>query len=179
VVRGGRGAAALPDGSVVTNGVIETERFDAWQYDWKAEPWKTAGKSFDKKTLSYYIAADGSVVDEDDEEGMVAIGGALGERALPAGETSGAVDGTNVMAKVTLKFAASGAVTVAGEFVVLDADGNPVYKNKKLQTVKATGSATLLPTHDETGDLRYHVFVYLAPKGLPAHVRCVEVVDQL
>jgi len=179
VVSGHAGRVTLPAGGdqVVTNGVIEADRFDAWQYDWKTEPWKTVGKSVDKQTMAYYIASDGTIVDEDDEEGMAALGGGRGVTVLP-------VDGTNVTGKVTLKFAAGGAVTVAGEFVQLDADGQPVYKNKKLQTVKATGSATMLPysdadgvlsEDDEADDIRYCVFIYVAPKNLPVHARCVEV----
>ena len=68
-------------------------------------------------------------------------------------------------ARVTLKFAASGAVTVAGEFAVYD------ETKKKYTVVKATGSATLVPV-DEDG---CEVFIYLTPKGLDPHARCVDV----
>ncbi|MDO5319221.1 MAG: hypothetical protein Q4G65_11375 [bacterium] len=121
-------------------GFIAAERFDAWQYNWKVEPWKTIGKSFDKREMSY------------EEEGV----------------------------RVTLKFSASGTAKVAGEFAKLDDEGNYVYnKYGVLQTVTATGSATLLPTLGEGGETRYIAFVYLAPKDLPAHARCVEVAAEV
>ena len=41
----------------------------------------------------------------------------------------------------------------------------------KYTTVKATGSATLVPVDEEC----VIVFVYLTPKGLPPHVRCMVV----
>ena len=68
--------------------------------------------------------------------------------------------------RVTVKLAASGAANVAGEFV---AGYNE--KTKKHTTVKATGSATLVPM-DETHGV---VFIYLTPKGLDPHARCVGV----
>ncbi|MGN0847039.1 MAG: hypothetical protein ACI4RA_06610 [Kiritimatiellia bacterium] len=37
--------------------------------------------------------------------------------------------------------------------------------------VRATGSATLAPQEDGT----FALFVYLAPRGLPAHARCLRV----
>jgi len=37
--------------------------------------------------------------------------------------------------------------------------------------VKATGSTTFVPETNDCG----LVFVYLTPKGLPMHVRCLEV----
>lgn len=40
---------------------------------------------------------------------------------------------------------------------------------------KRRNSATLLPTVGEDGEMRYLVFVYLAPKGLPPHARCMEI----
>jgi len=137
--------------TAVTNGVIEADLFDAWQYNWKAEPWKTVGKSFDKRTVEYWVKADGSI-------------------QTSGQETASPLLVEDAVAKVTLKLAASGAVTVTGEFVA----GNDA-KNGKYTTVKATGSATLLPTVDEDGETRYVVFVYLAPKGLAPHARCVEV----
>ena len=111
------------------------DRFDAWQYNWKVEPWKTIGKSFDKREVTY------------EEDGV----------------------------KVALKFSANGTAKVAGEFATYDMDGNVVVKNGKPVTVKASGSATLLPVFGEDGETRYLVFVYLAPKGLPPHARCMEI----
>ena len=105
------------------------DRFDAWQYNWKVEPWKAVGKSFDKREMSY------------EEDGV----------------------------KVTLKFSANGTAKVAGEFATGE------VKNGKPVTVKASGSATLLPTVGEDGETRYLVFVYLAPKGLPPYARCMEI----
>ena len=73
--------------------------------------------------------------------------------------------GADVTARVTLKFAASGTVSVAGEFAMYD-------ENKaKYTTVKATGSATLVPVDEEKGE----VFIYLTPKGLDPHARCLAV----
>ena len=118
----------------------------AWQYNWKVEPWKTLGKSFDKKTLTYAILVDGSFSEAED-----VLTSALG---------------ADVTARVTLKFAASGAVTVAGEFVT-GFDEN----KQKYTTVKASGSATLVPVDDDHGA----VFIYLTPKGLAPHARCVAV----
>ena len=59
-----------------------------------------------------------------------------------------------------------GVVSVAGEFVTGYDD-----KKQKYTTVKATGSATLVPVDKEHGT----AFIYLTPKGLSPHVRCVEV----
>ena len=118
----------------------------AWQYNWKVEPWKTLGKSFDKKTLAYAIMADGTFLD--------------GEAALTSEL------GADVPGRVTLKFSASGAVSVAGEFAAGYND-----KTGKYTIVKATGSATLVPV----GDGRFAVFVHLAPKGLPPHARRMEI----
>jgi len=70
---------------------------------------------------------------------------------------------------VTLKFNASGTATVTGEF------RTGAEKNGKPVTMKATGSATLLPMVGEDGGEHYCIFVYLAPKGLPPHARCLEV----
>jgi hypothetical protein len=117
----------------------------AWQYNWKVEPWKTLGKSFDKKTTAYAILADGTFIDGDE-----ALTSALG---------------ADVTGRVTLKFAASGSVTVAGEFAAYD------KTKEKYTTVKASGSATLVPVDEGHGA----VFIYLTPKGLDPHARCVEV----
>ncbi len=120
--------------------------FESYTVNWKVEPWKTIGKAFDKKALAYAILADGSF---SEDEGALAS-------ALAA----------DVKGRVTLKFAASGAVTVSGEFVT-----GYDEKKAKYTTVKATGSATLVPVDDEHAA----VFIYLTPKGLPPHVRCLEV----
>ena len=153
------GELTLPDGSdaTVTNGVIIADRFDAWQHNWKVEPWKAVGKSFDKREYVYVVKADGSFSTSDEDV------------ASPFG--------TEVLGKVTLKFSANGTAKVAGEFATYDADGNIAMKNGKPVTVKASGSATLLPTVGEDGETRYLVFVYLAPKGLPPHARCMEIVE--
>ena len=119
--------------------------FEAYTVNWKVEPWKTLGKSFDKKTLTYAIREDGEFIDGD-EAATVALS-------------------EEVTGRVTLKFSASGAVSVAGEFVAGYND-----KTGKYTIVKATGSATLVPV----GDGRFAVFVHLAPKGLPPHARCIE-----
>ena len=121
--------------------------FEAYTVNWKVEPWKTLGKSFDKKTLTYAILADCTF--SEDEEVLTS---ALSEE---------------VVGRVTLKFAASGAVTVAGEFV----SGAYNDTTRKHPTVKATGSATLVPVDDEHGE----VFIYLTPKGLSPHARCLSV----
>ena len=119
----------------------------AWQYNWKIDPWKTLGKKFDKKTISYAILSDGSF--SEDENVLTS--------ALCA----------DVPGRVTLKFAASGTVSVSGEFV----SGAYNDKTKRYPTVKATGSATLVPVDSDHGD----VFIYLTPKGLPPHARCLSV----
>ena len=129
---GGQGLAALPE-------------FAAWQYNWKVEPWKTLGKSFDKQTMAYAIMEDGSF--SDDEEDLAAPLGA------------------EVTGRVTLKFAATGAVTIAGEFVTGFNE-----RTHKYTTVKASGSATLVPVDEDHGE----VFIYLAPNGLQPHARCIE-----
>ena len=121
--------------------------FDAYTANWKVEPWKALGKKFDKATMAYVILADGTL---SDDENYATV--ALSEE---------------VTGRVSLKFAASGAVTVAGEFV----SGAYNDTTKKYPTVKATGSATLVPVGEEHGE----VFVYLTPKGLPPHTRCVTV----
>jgi len=118
----------------------------AWQYNWKVEPWKTLGKKFDKQTLAYAILKDGSFSDNNED-----IASALGE---------------DVTGRVTLKFAASGAVSISGEFVS-DYDS----KKQKYTIVKATGSATLVPVEEGHGE----VFIYLLPKGLPIHTRSLSV----
>ena len=120
--------------------------FEAYTVNWKVEPWKTLGKSFDKKTFAYAILPDGSFSENED---------------VLTSELS-----SDVPARVTLKFSASGAVSVAGEFVTGFDE-----RTSKYIIVKASGSATLVPVDDE----HYAVFVYLLPKGLPPHARCVEV----
>ena len=135
---------------VAPEGADATERvppsWAAWQYNWKVEPWKTLGKKFDKKTLTYAILADGSFSDDE----------AVLTSALCA----------DVPARVTLKFAANGAVSVAGEFVTGFDE-----KKQKYTTVKASGSATLVPVDEERGE----VFIYLTPKGRVPHARCLDV----
>ena len=119
----------------------------AWQYNWKVDPWKDVGKKFDKQTQIYAILSSGECSeDKDDIE---------------------AVLGVEVVGRVTLKFAASGTVSVSGEFV----SGACNDKTKKYPTVKATGSATLVPVDEDHGE----VFIYLAPKGLPPHARSFSV----
>ena len=137
---GGQGLAALPE---LEAGLPELV---AWQYNWKVDPWKALGKKFDKATMAYAIMADGSF-----SEGEEDLASALG---------------ADVVGRVSLKFAATGAVTIAGEFVTGFNE-----KTQKYTTVKATGSATLVPV-DEGGG---YVFIYLTPKGLPPHARCIEV----
>ncbi len=143
------GVAMGGPSSFSAEGADATERvppsWTAWQYNWKVEPWKTLGKKFDKMTMAYAVLADGSF--SDDEEVLASALGA------------------DVTARVTLKFAASGAVTVAGEFAAYD------EKKEKYTVVKASGSATLVPVDGEHGE----VFIYLTPKGLDPHARCVEV----
>ena len=133
---------------VAPEGADATERvpppWTAWQYNWKVEPWKTLGKAFDKKVQVYAILADGTFLDGD-EAATVALG-------------------EEVTARVTLKFAASGAVSVSGEFVT-----GYDEKKQKYTIVKATGSATLVPVDEENGA----VFIYLTPKGLQPHARCL------
>ena len=133
---------------VAPEGADATERvppsWTAWQYNWKVEPWKTLGKSFDKKTMVYAIGADGEFIDGD-EAATVALG-------------------EEVPGRVTLKFAASGTASVSGEFAMYD------EKKGKYTTVKATGSATLVPVDED----RIVVFVYLTPKGLAPHSRCID-----
>ena len=149
-VGGPRSVAADPDdggqGDVAADTEVGPPEFVAWQYNWKVEPWKTLGKSFDKKTMTYAILPDGTF-----SEDQVALTAALG---------------ADVTARVTLKFAASGTVSVAGEFVTGYND-----KTKKYTTVKATGSATLVPVDEE----HCEVFIYLAPKGLAPHARSISV----
>ncbi len=141
---GGQGLAALPDDGHA--GRVTLPEWTAWQYNWKAESWKTLGKSFDKKTVTYAILADGSFTE--DEEALTSALGA------------------DVTGRVTLKFAASGTVSIAGEFVT-----GYNEKRAKYTTVKASGSATLVPVDEEHGA----VFIYLAPKGLSPHVRSISV----
>jgi hypothetical protein len=131
----------------VIGGYVSVEDWlKAYTVNWKAEPWKALGKKFDKKTQAYVVLADGTV--SDDEEYATAALGA------------------EVVGRVTLKFAASGTVTVSGEFV-----SGYDEKKKKYTTVKASGSATLVPVDDDHGA----VFIYLAPKGLPPHARSLDV----
>ena len=141
----GIGGVAMGGARPVAPEGADAPSWTAWQYNWKAEPWKTLGKSFDKKTMTYAILSDGSF--SDDEEDLTSALGA------------------DVPGRVTLKFAATGAVAVSGEFAMYD------EKKGKYTAVKATGSATLVPVDEE----RVVVFVYLAPKGLPPHARCVDV----
>ena len=118
----------------------------AYTVNWKIEPWKTLGKSFDRNTLTYAILADGAVSE--------------------SGEDVSEPLGDYVTGRVTLKFAASGSVTVSGEFVT-----GYNEKTKKYATVRASGSATLVPVNEE----QCAVFIYLTPKGLPPHARSLEV----
>ena len=137
-------SAAAGDGG--GQGLAALPEFVAWQYNWKVEPWKALGKKFDRQTAAYAIMADGSF--SENEENLAS--------ALGAG----------VVGRVSLKFGATGAVTIAGEFVTGFNE-----KTQKHTTVKASGSATLVPVDEEGG----YVFIYLTPKGLPPHARCVDV----
>ena len=119
---------------------------EAYTVNWKVEPWKTLGKSFDRNTLTYAILADGAVSE--------------------SGEDVSEPLGDYVTGRVALKFAASGSVTVSGEFVT-----GYNEKTKKYATVRASGSATLVPVTEE----QCAVFIYLTPKGLPPHARSLEV----
>jgi len=138
------------DDLVPVMGVLEADLFDAWQYGWSVEPWKTVGKAFDKKTLTYAVLADGRCSEREED-----VAAALSE---------------DVVAKVTLKFASTGAVTVSGEFV-----SGYDKKKSKYTTVKSSASTKVLPIVGEDGTYRYSVFVSLSPKGLPTHTRCVTV----
>ena len=119
---------------------------EAYTVNWKVEPWKTLGKSFDRNTLTYAILADGAVSE--------------------SGEDVSEPLGDYVTGRVALKFTASGSVTVSGEFVT-----GYNEKTKKYATVRASGSATLVPVNEE----QCAVFIYLTPKGLPPHARSLEV----
>ena len=125
---------------------VAEDWFEAYTVNWKVEPWKTLGKSFDKKTLTYAILADGTFSEDED-----VLTSALGEE---------------VVGRVTLKFAATGAVAIAGEFVT----GYDVKKSK-YTTVKASGSVTIIPIDDG----HFSVFIYLTPKGLAPHTRSLDV----
>ena len=143
------GVAMGGPSSVSAEGADASERvppsWTAWQYNWKVDPWKTLGKAFNKTTQSYAILPDGTFSESEED-----LAAALGE------EVSG---------RVTLKFAASGAVTVAGEFAAYD------EKKEKYTTVKASGSATLVQVDVDHGE----VCIYLTPMGLPPHARSLDV----
>ncbi len=143
---GPQSSAAAADGDAGGQGLAALPEWTAWQYNWKVEPWKTLGKKFDKTTQVYAIRKDGSFIDGD-EAATVALG-------------------EEVTGCVTLKFTASGAASVSGEFVT-----GYDEKKQKYATVKATGSATLVPMDEET----VSVFIYLTPKGLDPHARCLDV----
>ena len=147
----GVGGVALGGSRPVATEVADaTERvppsWTAWQYNWVVEPWKTLGTSFDKKPLTYAILSNGTFSESDEH-----VDAALGEE---------------VTGRVTLKFSAKGTVTVTGEFVF-----GYDEKKAKYTTVKASGSATLVPMDSEHGA----VFIYLTPKGLPPHARALTV----
>ena len=141
----GIGGVAAAVGDNGGQGLAALPEWVAWQYNWKVDPWKMLGKAFDKTTRTYAILPDGTFSESEED-----LAAALGE------EVSG---------RVTLKFAASGAVTVAGEFAAYD------ETKKKYTVVKATGSATLVPVDGDHGE----VFIYLTPKGLPPHARSLDV----
>ena len=77
--------------------------------------------------------------------------------------------GGEVVGRVTVKCAANGTVGTAGEFVT-----GYDEKKQKYTTVKATGSATLVPVNEDD----FIVIVYLTPKGLAPHTRSLEVSAQ-
>lgn len=136
--------------SVADNGIggyaEVADWFEAYTVNWKVEPWKTLGKAFDKQIRTYAIMSDGTISEREDD-----LSASLGE---------------SIAGRVSLKFAANGNVSVAGEFVAgYDA------KKARYATVKATGAATLVPVDGERGV----VFVYLTPKGLSPYVCCMEV----
>lgn len=136
--------------SVADNGIggyaEVADWFEAYTVNWKVEPWKTLGKAFDKQIRTYTIMSDGTISEREDD-----LSASLGE---------------SIAGRVSLKFAANGNVSVAGEFVAgYDA------KKARYATVKATGAATLVPVDGERGV----VFVYLTPKGLSPYVCCMEV----
>jgi len=67
---------------------------------------------------------------------------------------------------ISLYVSAKGTASVAGEFV-----SGYDEKKQKYTTVKASGTATLVPVDAEHGA----VFIYLTPKGLIPHARCLAV----
>ena len=74
--------------------------------------------------------------------------------------------GADVDGRVTVKFKANGTASVVGEFVA-----GYDEKKQKHTTVKASGSATLVPMGAEN----VSIFIYLTPKGRAPHVRCLDV----
>ena len=134
--------AARSTGS--TGGSPVPEEWTAWQNLWKAEPWKTVAKSFAKApTLAIELG-----------------GGGQGLPALP-GNDAGTRDACPYPGTITLKFAASGAVTASGKFVTgQDARGRDVVHS-------ASCSSVLVPVADSAGAGRppYRIFLYFPPKA--------------
>lgn len=118
--------------------------FEAYTVNWKAEPWKTLGKKFAKKARTYAILSDGTFSENEED-----LASALG---------------ADVVGRVALKFRANGTALVSGEFV-----SSYDEKTKKYKIVKASGSATLVPVSEDN----ISVFVYLTPKDLAPHSRCL------
>ena len=102
------------------------------------------------------------------------IGKPFAKAAALEYEDSASVAGVPVPGVLTLKFAASGAVTVKGSFVtgVNERTGKDILYT-------ASGSAVLAPQSepDETGVFDAVVFVYLPPKAgkFDGYVRCINV----
>lgn len=99
----------------------------AWQNIWKSDPWKTLAKPFANKKLTLYVDGDGKVAADEPES------------------TTG---------MLTLKFASSGTVTVAGVFAYEN------LKTAKTANYSVSCSSTLVP---QGGDL-YALPVHFAAK---------------
>ena len=122
-----------PKGEKVTRGIVESYRgyrlgfnlfmgIEAIQNLWKVEPWKSAMKDFVQNTPTYVE----EIWDDDGDSDPVRVG------------------------TVSLKFAASGAVTAKGDFVV----GQNPTTNKDI-TYSATCSTTFIPMIDDGDSISF------------------------
>ena len=161
-----------PDQDGVDRGVarmteVDGSTVEAWQNLWKSEPWKTEAKAF-AKARPVEIQVGGAHTSSDRLRGSLRSGD-TGDRALPYGV-------------VTLKFAATGAVTASGKFVtgqdakgkdivysascssVLIPDGDGVRispeRSEHCEAMSLEACAPALPDA-----LDFRVFLYFAPKA--------------
>ena len=131
------------------------EAWTAWQNLWKKEPWKSEARAFSKAPVL-----------------NVQIGGHAGRVPLPGDDYAGreTMPDDGIYGMVTLRFAASGAVTASGKFAMgVDSRGKDIVYSASCSSVLVPDFGSCVETAQldpVARDVRpYRVFIYFAPKA--------------